>query len=686
MKNLITGATGFVGSHVAEKLKHDGQEVIALARESSDTSFIEELGIEIRYGDLADPASVYDAVTGIDRVFHVAAVTGEWVRRSICNEVNVEGTSNLMEASLENGVGRFFFVSSLAVMGFKNHYNTGVETDYPKAHDPYIDTKIEAEKLAWRFHEFGLPITVIRPGFMYGPRDRRFLKRILEKLRTGKFKFVGDGKNKLNLNYAGNFADAVVLASKTPHSIGQAYNVANDDKTLDMETFIFKVADLWQYDRPQDHIPLNVAKTATSVMETCARLMRKKEPPLLTKTRLKFLSLNLEFDISKAKEELGFENRIHIDEGLAITKQWIEETHAYDEPAEKKETQKKIRLPYTYRDGITVESEKYKRHVRNDIRQLKKNAGDSDTIIRLESILGEGASAGGNFEIAAFDTPDSQTLKYNKWKSRNVKHVLVYLNGLESHAGWFSRAATDLIAHSVAVYALDRRGSGLNTQNTGKYQDWINDVHQVIEIAKRENPRAKLHLVSICLGAVVATACAIDKSEEIDSLIFISPGINVKVDPTPADKVKIALDMLPAISFNIPSPIRNDNMFTDSPEALYFLHKDKLRTFSPRACDFFQIMKLKSHISRNLEKINVPTLVLLAQRDQIVDNIATKQTLRKFAAKPEIIEYAGSEHALLLGDSKDRMVADIIAFLKRLSPAGQPVKQQKEPVTIASSG
>ena len=682
MKNLITGATGFVGSHIAEKLRNDGQEVIALARESSDTSFLEELGIEIRYGNLTDPSSVYDAVAGIDRVYHVAAVTGEWVPKLICNEVNVEGTSNLMEASLENRVERFFFVSSLAVMGFKNHYNTGVETDYVKAHDAYIDTKIEAEKLAWRFHEFGLPITVIRPGFMYGPRDRRFLKRILEKLRTGKFKFVGDGKNKLNLNYAGNFADAVVLAGKTDNSIGQAYNVANDDKTLDMETFIFKVADLWQYPRPQDHIPLNVAKTATNIMETCARLMRKKEPPLLTKTRLKFLSLNLEFDISKAQKELGFENTISIDQGLAITKQWIEDSHACDEPAEKKEARQKIRLPYTYRDGITVESEKYKKHVRNEIRQMKKSHADSDTIIRLESILAEGGPVGGNFQIATFDTPDSQTLKYNKWKSENVEHVLVYLNGLESHAGWFSNAAAELVKNSIAVYALDRRGSGLNTQTIGKYQDWISDVHQVIEIAKREYPRAKTHLVSICLGAVVATACAIDKPEAIDSLICISPGLNLKVDPTPADKLKIALDMIPAISLNIPSPIRHDDMFTDSPEALYFLHKDKLRTFSPRACDFFQIMKLKSYISKNLEKIDVPTLVLLAQRDQIVDNIATKQTLRRFAAKPEIIEYAGSEHALLLGDSRDRMVADITAFLKRLSPAGQPLAQQKEPMTI----
>lgn len=330
MKNLVTGATGFVGSHVAEKLIQDGQEVIAFARDSSNTTFLKKLGAQIRYGSLTDTASVFEATKGIDRIFHVAAMTEEWIPKEISQKVNVQGTINLLEAAMENKIQRFFFVSSLAVMGIKNHYGTGVETQYPKSGDPYIDTKIEAEKMVWKFAKFGLPVTVLRPGFMYGPRDRRFMKRILSKLETGGFKFIGDGKNMLNLNYAGNFADAVLLASKTEDSIGQAYNIANDDKNLDMKTFIFKVADLWNYQKPQEHIPVPIAKIATILMETSARLMKKKEPPLLTKTRLKFLSLNLEFDISKAKQQIGFQNRVNIDQGLQLTKQWIEQSHAYD--------------------------------------------------------------------------------------------------------------------------------------------------------------------------------------------------------------------------------------------------------------------------------------------------------------------------------------------------------------------
>ncbi len=324
MKTLITGATGLVGSHIAEKLSHEGDQVFALVRDSSDTRFIESLGVRLRYGSITDPLAVYAAVEGMDRICHAAALTEEWAPRELSYEVNVEGTENLLEASLGRDVKRFFYISSLSVMGFRHHYNTGLETDYAKPGDPYIDTKMDAEKLVRRFSRFGLATTILRPGFMYGPRDRRFLQRILSHLEHGTFRFIGDGKNKMNLNYAGNFADAVALAGRTPRSVGQVYNIANDDKSLDMETFIFKVADLWGYPRPKSHVPVIVARTATEIMERWAKLTHKKEPPYLTKTRLKFLSHNLEFDISKAREELGFENRVRIDEGLAITKRWME--------------------------------------------------------------------------------------------------------------------------------------------------------------------------------------------------------------------------------------------------------------------------------------------------------------------------------------------------------------------------
>lgn len=680
MKSLVTGATGFVGSHIVEKLIAQGCDVIAFARKSSDTTFLESLGIEIRYGSLTDPASVYTNMKGIDRVYHAAAMTEEWIPQKISRNVNVTGTANLLEASLENHIERFFHISSLAVMGIKNHYGTGVDTNYPKAHDPYIDTKIEAEKLAWRFHRFGLPVTVLRPGFMYGPRDRRFMKRILDKLRTGQFIFIGDGKNKLNLNYAGNFADAVALAGLTQDSIGQAYNIANDDKTLDMQKFISKVADLWGYPLPQKHIPVPIAKTATILMENTARMLRNNQPPLLTKTRLKFLSLNLEFDISKAKTELGFENKIGIDQGLSITKQWIETTHAYDETKDENVKEAKVHLPFTYRDKMTVESEEYRKQVRNEIQQLKEMQGYEEDIIRLESILNHVHTSSDHFEIGHFTASDGQVIQFNKWKCNNPQHVIIYLNGLESHAGWFSYTAAQLEKNDIEVYGLDRRGSGINSRTIGTYHDWINDVGYLSEIIKKDNPHARLHLASLCLGAVTATASAIMHQERFDSLIYISPGLNVKVDPTPGEKLLIALDTLPGLTFNIRSPIRKDEMFTDSREALYYLYKDKLRTFSPRASDFMQIKKMRSYVFANLDRITIPSIAFFAETDQVVDKTVTKRNLRMFTTAPQITEYEDSRHALLLGDSKDKLIADITAFLQPPSPAQEALMSEAKPI------
>ena len=115
MKSLVTGATGFVGSHIVEKLIAQGHDVIAFARKSSDTTFLESLGIEIRYGSLTDPASVYTNMKGMDRVYHAAAMTEEWIPKKISRNVNVTGTANLLEASLENNIERFFYISSLTI-------------------------------------------------------------------------------------------------------------------------------------------------------------------------------------------------------------------------------------------------------------------------------------------------------------------------------------------------------------------------------------------------------------------------------------------------------------------------------------------------------------------------------------------------------------------------------------------
>lgn len=324
MRNLITGASGFIGSYIAESLKKQGEHVFALVRETSNTEFLKKIGVELRYGELNNPESLKKAMQDIKAVYHSAALADEWISPETAYRVNVEGTRNLLEAAKQENVKRFIFISTLAVLGMRDHYGTRADAPYRKVGDPYIDTKIDSEKMAMDYYKtYGLPVTVVRPGFVFGPRDKKLIPRIVDKLGKDKFMFVGDGKNKINAVYIENLADAIVAAARSERAVGQAYNVTNDSG-MDIENFIFTISDIWNIKRPSKHIPKALAYLVCHVLEGSARLARAKNPPYITKTRIKFLSLNLEFDIKKTREELGYRPLISVEEGLKRTKEWMD--------------------------------------------------------------------------------------------------------------------------------------------------------------------------------------------------------------------------------------------------------------------------------------------------------------------------------------------------------------------------
>ncbi|MFQ5952795.1 MAG: NAD-dependent epimerase/dehydratase family protein [Candidatus Omnitrophota bacterium] len=324
MKNLVTGASGFIGSHIVESLKNRNEDVVALVRKTSNVEFLNSIGVELRYGELIDPDSLKKALEGVDIVYHSAALADEWVSPEAAYKVNVEGTKNLLEAAKEKGVKRFIFVSSLAVLGMRDHHGTPADSPCCKSGDPYIDTKIDSEKMTLDYYKtYGLPVTVVRPGFVFGPRDKKFIPRILEKLKENKFIFVGSGKNKINAVYIENLINAISSAANSDQTIGQAYNVTNDSG-MDIESFIYTITDVWNIKKPTKHIPKALAYLLCNALEGWARLMKSKTPPFITKTRIKVLCLNLDFDIGKTREQLDYNPSISIKEGLKRTKEWMD--------------------------------------------------------------------------------------------------------------------------------------------------------------------------------------------------------------------------------------------------------------------------------------------------------------------------------------------------------------------------
>lgn len=324
MKNLVTGATGFVGSHIAERLIKEGEEVIALVRKTSNVGFLSGIGVKFVYGDINDLESVKKAMQGIDIVYHSAALADEWISPKEARRVNVDGTRNLLDAAREAKVKRFVFISSLAVLGMRDHHGTPADAPYHKTGDSYIDTKIDSEQLAMDYYnKYGLPVTVVRPGFVFGPRDNKLIPRLTERLKKRQFMFVGSGKNKINAVYVENLADAIISAARSEKAVGQKYNVTNDSG-MTLEGLVHSIVDIWKLDTPRKHIPKFMAYLVCHILTALARLAKAKEPPYITKTRIKFLCLNLDFDIKKTKDDLGYNPRISIEDGLRRTKEWMD--------------------------------------------------------------------------------------------------------------------------------------------------------------------------------------------------------------------------------------------------------------------------------------------------------------------------------------------------------------------------
>jgi len=320
---LITGATGFLGSHVAERLHARGDRVRALARPGSEISHLQSLGAEIVSGDLATlPAGAFD---GVDVVVHCAAKVGDWGPVEDYRNVNVEGLRHLLAAVKGQPLHRFVHLSSLGVYEARHHYGTDEAEPLPQDHiDGYTQSKVECETLALTaVREQRLPLTILRPGFIYGPRDRTVLPRLAGRLKDGTVKYVAQGKYALNTTYVGNIADAVLLAMDNPAAVGEIFNIT-DGEFVSKRKFFEAIADGLKLPRPRMSVPLWIARPTARIQERIYRRKNKPHPPRLTQALLKFTGLNLDFSIAKARTVLGYKPQVGFEEGIAEALKWYQ--------------------------------------------------------------------------------------------------------------------------------------------------------------------------------------------------------------------------------------------------------------------------------------------------------------------------------------------------------------------------
>jgi nucleoside-diphosphate-sugar epimerase len=188
--------------------------------------------------------------------------------------------------------------------------------------DGYTQSKVEAERLALGYErEFGVPVVVLRPGFVYGPRDGAVMPRLIKALRTGRLRYLGGASRAMNTIFVANLVEAIFLAIQISGAVGEVYNLT-DGEFVSKRRFMEAIADGMGLPRPHKSVPLWLARLLAWIMERRARRKGAATAPLLTQARVKLLGLNLDFSIDKAKRDLGYRPRVPFDEAIRETMAW----------------------------------------------------------------------------------------------------------------------------------------------------------------------------------------------------------------------------------------------------------------------------------------------------------------------------------------------------------------------------
>lgn len=325
--DLVTGATGLLGSHIIEKLQARGEPVRALVRSSSDTSLLDDWKVEKALGDVTDLASLGAAMKGVHTVYHAAAQVGDWGPWRQFVAVTIDGTANALRAARDAGVKRFLHVSSISSYGHPDGEGLVLDESAPLGVNLhrwsyYSRAKVEAERLvraAWDRRE--LPITVVKPSWLYGPRDRASMPRLIRAIRAGKAKIIGDGDNRLNLTYAGNEAEGCILAATSDKAVGQTYNLSNDGE-ITLGGYLNKIAACLGAKAVTRRVPYKIAYFAAFMMELFGHALHRRKPPLVTRYAVWLMGRRCYFSCEKARQELGWQPTVGYDEGIERSVKW----------------------------------------------------------------------------------------------------------------------------------------------------------------------------------------------------------------------------------------------------------------------------------------------------------------------------------------------------------------------------
>lgn len=318
MLALVTGASGFIGSHLVRALKAGGYDVRAFVHK---TPIAEIQGVTAVTGDIRDSAALETAMAGVNVVFHLAAAVGSVVTDPHAfREINVNGTEAVLAAARQAGAGRVVHFSSIAVLGAVKPGDTAGE-DYPPAPRTLYDrTKLEAELAVRRAAADGLNVVIVRPGWVYGPGDRRTFKFIRAICRR-KFALIAGAPGRQTPVYIDDLTAGVLLAAEKGRS-GAVYHLAGDEILTAEEMARIVAAACWVAG-PRLKLPRGFAIAAAFILEKTFGLVKKEMP--LNRGKLSFFLDPKAMSSARAKKELGFAPAIDFKTGIARAVAWYRE-------------------------------------------------------------------------------------------------------------------------------------------------------------------------------------------------------------------------------------------------------------------------------------------------------------------------------------------------------------------------
>jgi 2-alkyl-3-oxoalkanoate reductase len=316
VKVLVTGATGFLGVHTCRELLARGHEVRAFGRDFSSFSVA---GAEQFRGDLRDADSVLRACTNMEAVVHAGALSSPWGKLEEFMAVNLTGTRNVLEASVNAGVRRLVHISSPAVI-FTGHDHLLERDDapYPKTFSShYALSKKLAEELVLEAQS-NLELIVLRPKAIYGPGDRALLPRIISAARARRLPQIGDGENLIDLTFVDDAVQAIVcsLGCVQPSTSFPVYTITSGEHSK-LWGVIRRVLEALGLNSKLPVMPVSAMLRLAGLLEQVAKFSGRE--PRLTRYSVELLARTQTYDISRAKSDLGFEPRYSLEQGLPLT-------------------------------------------------------------------------------------------------------------------------------------------------------------------------------------------------------------------------------------------------------------------------------------------------------------------------------------------------------------------------------